>query len=233
MKSTCIIVEDEPLALERTKNYVERLPFLNLLNTLDNAFDALDFLKSNAVDVLFLDINLGSFSGIQLLETATITSQVILTTAYPDYALKGYELKIADYLLKPYTFERFVQAVNRAQDLISTPKTPPQYQPPKKFFFVKTENRLEKIMLDAVLFIEGMGDYRRIHTAEKRTMTLQTFGEFENEIPQTVLCRVHKSYMVAIDKIDAVERDRIKIGAHSIPISETYKESFFDIIKCP
>ncbi len=230
MKITCIIVEDEPLALERTRHFVQKIPFLDLLDTFDNAFDALSFLKKEAVDVLFLDINLGDFSGIQLLETATITSQVILATAYPDYALKGYELKVADYLLKPYTFERFVQAVNRAQEMMEK-KAPPQYIPLKKYIFVKTEHRLEKINLDDILYIEGMGDYRRIFTTQKRLMTLQTFGDFEKEIPVSILCRVHKSYMVAIDKIEAIERDRIKIGSVSIPISETYKQVFFNLIQ--
>jgi two-component system, LytTR family, response regulator len=234
MKLTCIIVEDEPLAMERTKMYVTCLPFLTLLNTFDNAFDALAYLKSNAVDVLFLDINLGSFSGIQLLETANLSSQVIFTTAYPDYALKGYELKVADYLLKPFTFERFVQAISRVQDLLGkkeSPATPPQYSEPKKFIFIKTEHRLEKVLLNDILFIEGMGDYRRIHTNDKRLMTLQTFGDFEKDISAHQLCRVHKSYMVAIDKIEAIERDRIKIGDTLIPISDTYKQAFFDVIQ--
>jgi two-component system, LytTR family, response regulator len=237
MKIDCIIVEDEPLAMERTMHFVQKIPFLNLLNTFDNAFDALAFLKSHTVDLMFLDINLGEFSGIQLLETATISSQVILATAYPDYALKGYELKVTDYLLKPYTFDRFMQAVNRVQELMEK-KAPPlrqessgQYLEPKKHIFVKTEHRLEKINLEDVLYIEGMGDYRRIFTTQKRLMTLQTFTDFEKEIPTHILCRVHKSYMVAIDKIDTIERDRIKIGTVSIPISETYRQGFFELIQ--
>ena len=124
-KITCIIVEDEPLARERCQIFIARLPFLNLLDSFDNAFDAMAFLASNTVDLLFLDINLGAFSGIQLLETSSISSHVILTTAYPEYALKGYELKVTDYLLKPYTFERFVQAVQRVQELLHK-QTPPQ-----------------------------------------------------------------------------------------------------------
>src|SRR5919107_1641049 len=119
MRISCIIVEDEPLALERTREYASRLPFLSLLATFDDALGALTFLKSNEVDLIFLDINLGEVSGIQLLETSAITSQVILTTAYQEYALKGFDLKVADYLLKPFTFERFVQAVDQAQGALS------------------------------------------------------------------------------------------------------------------
>jgi two-component system, LytTR family, response regulator len=231
MISDCIIVEDEPLARERIEQFTRRLPFLNLVATFDNALDALHFLTTHQVGILFLDINLGAFSGIQLLETASINSQVILTTAYPDYALKGYELKIADYLLKPFTFERFLQAVNRARELQQTaPTLPPQYPTAKNVIFIKTEYRLEKVMLDDILFIEGKGDYRRIHTNTRRLMTLQTFVELEQELPPQRICRVHKSYMVAIDKIEAIERERIKIGDVFIPISETYRQAFFDII---
>ena len=226
MKINCIIVEDEPLALERVKGFVLKLPFLNLLSAFDNAFDALNFLKSNAVDLLFLDINMDEFSGIQLLETSSITSQVIITTAYHEYALKGFDLKVTDYLLKPYTFERFVQAVDRVQNNISKKETAID----KKFIFVKTEYRLEKILLNEILFIEGMRDYRRIHCIDKKIMTLQTFTDFEKEIPQTIICRVHKSFMVSLDKIESVERDRIKIKDQHIPISETYKQTFYVLI---
>jgi two-component system LytT family response regulator len=226
MKINCIIVEDEPLALERAKGFVCKLPFLNLLSAFDNAFDALTFLKSNTVDLIFLDINMDEFSGIQLLETATITSQVIITTAYQEYALKGFDLKVTDYLLKPYTFERFVKAVDRVQDNLSKKETAND----KKFIFVKTEYRLEKITLGEILFIEGMRDYRRIHCTDKKIMTLQTFTDFEKEIPATIICRVHKSFMVSLDKIESIERDRIKIEDQLIPISETYKQAFYERI---
>jgi two-component system, LytTR family, response regulator len=226
MKINCIIIEDEPLALERMKDYVLKLPFLNLCSTFDNAVDALVFLKTNKADLIFLDINLGEFSGIQLLETSAVSCQVILTTAYQEYALKGFDLKVTDYLLKPFTFERFIQAVSRVQEILPKKQT----VLPKNFIFVKTENRLEKINLREIIFIEGMRDYRRIHTATKRTMTLQTFTEFEKQIPANIICRIHKSFMVAIDKIDSIEKDSIKIGEKNFPISETYKQSFFSLI---
>ncbi len=229
MKISCIIIEDEPLALERTRDYVQKLPFLNLRSTFDNAIDALVFLKTNKVDLIFLDINLGEFSGINLLETNTLTSQIILTTAYQEYALKGFDLKVADYLLKPFTFERFVQAVDRVQN--NLPKK--QTITPKNFIFVKTENRLEKVNLRDIIFIEGMRDYRRIHTINKRIMTLQTFTEFEKQISPNIICRIHKSYMIAIDKIESIEREHIKIAEKLFPISETYKQKFFSLINHP
>lgn len=223
---TCIIIEDEPLAMERMKNYVSKLPSLSLSAHFDNAIEALTFLNNNSVDIIFLDINLGELTGIQLLESKRIDSQVIITTAYPDYALKGYELKVADYLLKPFTFERFLQGVNRAQELNNKTKVSN-----KNFFFVKTENRLEKIQLDEILYIKGMGDYRRIHCKGKKVMTLQTFGELEQLIDSKAICRVHKSYMVAVAQIQSIEKERIKIGETLIPISDSYKEAFYKYLK--
>ena len=226
MRINCIIVEDEPLALERTKSYVLKFPFLNLLSTFDNGMDALVYLKSTKVDLIFLDINMGEMSGIQLLEDGKVKSQVIIITAYQEYALKGYELNVTDYLMKPYTFERFVQAVERVQGNLSKEDSLSD----KNFIFVKTEYRLEKILLNEILYIEGMRDYRRIHTNDKRIMTLQTFKDFELEIPSNIICRVHKSFMVSLDKIVSVERDRIKIKDVLIPISETYKKDFYELI---
>ncbi len=226
-KYTCVIIEDEPLALEKTKGFVEKVPFLHLSATFDNALTGLTYLNSNKVDVLFLDINMDELSGIDLLESTKINSQVIITTAYQEYALKGYELKITDYLLKPFTFSRFLQAVNKAQENLTHRSS----EPPPDFIFVKTENRLEKIMLDEIVYIEGMRDYRRIHTINKKIMTLQNFSEFEKLIPQSIICRVHKSYMVALNKIVSIERSGIKIADQIIPISETYKEVLFLIIQ--
>lgn len=226
MKINCIIIEDEPLALERMKEFVLKLSFLNLCAAFDNAIDALVFLKTNKVELIFLDINLGEFSGIRFLETSAVKAQVIFTTAYQEYALKGFDLKVADYLLKPFTFERFVQAVDRAVEHLPKKQTPK----PSNFIFVKTENRLEKIFLKEIIYIEGMRDYRRIHTVNKRIMTLQTFAEFERQISPKIICRVHKSFMVSIDKIDSIEKNEIKIKDKLIPISETYKDKFFALI---
>jgi DNA-binding LytR/AlgR family response regulator len=223
---TCIIIEDEPLALERTKNFVNKVPFLNLCDTFDNALNGLSYLKANKVDLLFLDINMDELSGIELLESSKIDCQVIITTAYQEYAIKGYELNVTDYLLKPFNFDRFLKAVGKAQENIAQS----QSIAPIDYIFVKTENRLEKIDLTDVVYIEGMRDYRRIHTTTKRIMTLQNFSELEKVIPSQIVCRVHKSFMVGINKIESIERSRIKIADQIIPISETYRELFFQVI---
>ena len=223
---TCIIIEDEPLALEKTKDFVEKVPFLRLSATFDNALNGLNYLNNNKVDLLFLDINMDELSGIELLESSKINSQVIITTAYQEYALKGYELQITDYLLKPFTFNRFLQAVNKAQENLTQKKL----DNPADFIFVKTENRLEKIMISEIIYIEGMRDYRRIHTTTKKVMTLQNFSEFERLIPASMVCRVHKSFMIAVSKIESIERSRIKIADQLIPVSDTYKDTFFQLI---
>jgi two-component system, LytTR family, response regulator len=223
---SCIIIEDEPLALKRTSDFVSKIPFLNLIGTFDNSINGLFFLKSNKVDLLFLDINMDELSGIELLENSKIDSQVIITTAYQEYALKGYELNVTDYLLKPFTFDRFLKAVTKAQENIVNRSSDSQ----PDFIFVKTEYRLEKIMLNEIVYIEGMRDYRRIHTVNKKVMTLQNFSEFEKLIPPSIVCRVHKSYMVALNKIVSIERNRIKIADQLIPISETYKEVFYQFV---
>ena len=225
-KYTCIIIEDEPLALEKTEDFVKKVPFLHLSATFDNALTGLNYLNSNKVDLLFLDINMDELSGIELLESSKISSQVIITTAYQEYALKGYELKITDYLLKPFTFSRFLQAVSKAQENLAKRAL----ELPPDFIFVKTENRLEKIMLNEIVYIEGMRDYRRIHTLTKKVMTLQNFSEFERLIPASLVCRVHKSFMVALSKIESIERSRIKIADQLIPVSDTYKDTFYHII---
>ena len=226
-KFTCIIIEDEPLALERTKDFVNKVPFLSLSATFDNALTVLDYLNNNSVDLLFLDINMDELSGIELLESSKITSQVIITTAYQEYAIKGYELNVTDYLLKPFNFNRFLQAVNKAQENLSSRGA---IETQRDFIFVKTENRLEKITLTDIVYIEGMRDYRRIHTETKKIMTLQNFKDLELLIPSSLVCRVHKSYMVALHKIESIERNRIKIADQLIPISDTYNELFFQKI---
>lgn len=226
MKIKCIIVEDEPLALERIKEFVTRLPFLNLLYTTENAINALLFLKENQVDLIFLDINIGDISGIQLLETANTKAEVIIITAHHEFALKGFELNVTDYLLKPYNFERFYKAVEKVQNNLASNN---QIES-RNFVFIKTDYRFVKIRFSEIFYIEGMRDYRKIYTSSSPIMTLQPFKDFEKEILPQVICRVHKSFMVSIDKIESIQKNRIKIYNSLIPISETYKKTFFSII---
>jgi DNA-binding LytR/AlgR family response regulator len=228
MSVRCIIVEDEPLAVARLAEYVQALPVLDLVGTFDNANDALSFLIGNPVDLLFLDITLGDMSGIEMLETTAVSAQTILTTAHSDFAVKAYDLKVADYLLKPFTFARFVQAVDRARAAGAT--APNERESSAEFLFVKTEARLERVRLADVLYIEGQGDYRHIVTLQKRIVTPETFGALEERLPASRICRVHKSYMVALEKIESVERDRIVIRDKRIPVSASYRQRFYTLI---
>ena len=219
MKITCIIIEDEPLAAERTKSYVSQMDYLQLKGVFESGRSALDFLEKNEVDLLFLDINLGEISGITLLEKNKIKSHVIITTAYQQYAVKGFDLNVTDYLLKPFVFQRFQKAVEKVR--ISIEKGDDNIS--NQFVFIKTEHRLEKVFLNEILYIEGMGDYRRVHTSTKRIMTLQTFREFEEIFPKDVIRRVHKSYMVNLNRITTYHNDSVQIGPQTIPVSQTYR----------
>lgn len=222
---SCIIVEDEPLALKRTMEYIRKIPYLDLLQSFDNGFEAIGFLREQHVDLIFLDIKMDELTGIQLLESLENKPYVIITTAYSEYALKGYELNVTDYLLKPFTIERFIQAVEKVITQID--RTPDNK---RDFFFVKTDYRIEKVFYNNILFIEGMRDYRNIQTENKKILTLQTFTCLEKELPKSLFCRVHKSFIVPLNKIDLIERNRIKIKDKLIPISETYKENFYKLI---
>lgn len=228
MVINCIIIEDEPLAMERTGNFVRKVPFLNLLKAFDNGIEAAAFIKTEKIELIFLDIQMDGFTGIQLLEAIPQRPEVIITTAFDQYALKGFDLNVSDYLLKPFTFERFMQAVTKVYDKLALPGK----QPERKMIFVKTEYRLEKVNLADLLFIEGMRDYRCLHlTGDKHILTLQTFSELEHELPAAQFCRVHKSFIVALNKIENIERDRIRINDQLIPISETFKDAFYKRIK--
>jgi two-component system, LytTR family, response regulator len=221
MSYSCIIIEDEPLAAERLKTYISKHRSLQLISSFESGKAGLDFLKKNEIDIVFLDLNLGEISGIHILENNNIPSQVIVTTAYQEYALKGFELDVVDYLLKPFVEERWLVSVEKAINRIEAKRAGND-----RFVMIKTEHRLEKIFLRDILFIEGMGDYRRIHTAHKKIMTLQTFIEMEEMFAQSDIVRVHKSYMVAKSRIISISKDKLTLPDREIPISEKYRMQF-------
>jgi DNA-binding LytR/AlgR family response regulator len=232
MVINCISIDDEPLALLKLEGFIAKVPELKLLKTFENAIDAIGWLKLNKTDLVFLDIQMANLTGIQFLETNILQARVIITSAYDKYAIKGFELNVTDYLLKPYSFKRFVMAVSKVIDSYSgnlNGQTGTNAN--DDFIFVKTEYRLERVDFNSILYIEGMKDYLRIICNDKKLMTLLSFGQIENLLPPKRFCRVHKSYIVAIDKIEAIERAVIKIGDQRIPISDSYRENFFSILK--
>jgi two-component system, LytTR family, response regulator len=232
MKINCIAIDDEPLALSKLEGFIDKVPDLKLIRKFDNAIEAIGWLKENKVDLIFLDIQMEQLTGIQFLEATGTISRIVITSAFDQYAIKGFELNVTDYLLKPFSFQRFLRSVNKVMEYYSQ-NTDIQEKHPESnsFIFVKTEYRLERIDLDDILYIEGMKDYLRIICTDKKIMTLQSFTRIEESLPVKKFCRVHKSFIVAIDKIKSVERGVIIIADQRIPVSNTYKEIFFSKIK--
>jgi DNA-binding LytR/AlgR family response regulator len=228
MKLKCIIIEDEPLAIKKLEAFIARVPFLELVSSFENAIKGLAFLKTNTVDILLLDIQMEQLTGIQLLEIISTKPYIIITSAYAEYAIKGYEFRVFDYLLKPFSFERFLTSVNKVYDEIIQKQNS---ENPHSHIFVKTEYRIENIAIDDILYIEGMQGYLRIHLHLKKIMTKQSFKFILDQLPINKFVQVHKSWVVAIQKIESIERNRIKIGKELIPIGDKYKDKFYGIIK--
>ena len=227
MEIKCIAIDDEPLALKKVASFIERMNGPRLLKTFTSALDAIPFLKEEKVDLIFLDIQMESFTGIQFLETVASRPQIIITTAFEQYALKGFDFHVTDYLLKPYSFDRFVQAMDRVMENLKQTNGSGEE---RDFFFVKTEYRLEKVFFNDVLFVEGMRDYLQIVTKSKKIMTLQHFSFMESKLKSPQFVRVHKSFLVSVNNIESIERNRIKISDRLIPISMTYRDTFFKVI---
>jgi two-component system LytT family response regulator len=236
----CLIVDDEPLALHILEDYISKIPFLQLVKACTNPIEALTIVQEKGADLVFLDVQMPELSGIQFLRISNGKAKVILTTAYPQYALEGYELDVIDYLLKPIAFERFFKAVQKAQTImqpaVAAEAKPIQAEPQPRqdflsdFIFVKTEHKIQKVYLNDILFIEGLKDYISIFTSVERIITLQNMKKMEDALPIKYFIRVHKSYIVSVNKIDSIERSRIFIGDKIIPVGDTYREEFFKIV---
>jgi len=232
MAVNCIIIEDEPLAREKLEDFINKTDFLKLVNTTSNGIDAIGFIQENPVDVIFLDIRMKKFSGIQFLEAVQNRPKVIITTAYDQYALKSYDYDVCDYLLKPFSFERFLKAVNKAVNEMSLEnKTDNNSSENIEYIFIKTENRIEKIFLKDILYVEGLKDYLKIVLGSSKILTLLSFNKLLEILPEKQFIRVHKSYVISIDKIQNIERNRIKIDTKLIPISDTYRKEFYAHLK--
>jgi DNA-binding LytR/AlgR family response regulator len=233
MQINCIAIDDEPLALEIIEEYAGKIPYLNLKASFDNAFNALQYLKTEKVDLLFLDIQMPDITGVQLAQILPANTHVVFITAYDFYAVKSYELNAVDYILKPFEFDRFWQACEKVSNLLAVDKSERETVNTKStdaFFFVKSEYRMQKIFEKDILYIEGMKNYIKIFTKADKVLTLQSFKKTEQMLSPDRFIRVHKSFIVAIDQIDFIERNRICIGDIRIPIGETYKEAFYKIL---
>lgn len=223
---TCIIVDDEPLASQLLASYAEKIDDLNLLDTFSNPFEALTFLQKNTVDIIFLDIQMPELNGVQFAKVIGTKSSIVFTTAYPTYAVEGFELQALDYLVKPISLQRFLASFNRYKELkeqgISSGK-----KPKANYLFVKTEYRHQKINFEDILYLKGMGDYVLIMTTEGKVMTLENMKSFESHLPADQFIRVHKSYLISMSKIDFIEKNKIILAGERIPIGATYQEAFW------
>ena len=234
MTIRCIAIDDEPPALKQISDYIEKVPFLQLEQSFFNAIEPISFLRTHSIDLIFLDIEMEDFTGIQLIKTLKNPPKVILTTAYDSYAIEAFDLEVSDYLLKPVSFERFLRAVEKVYaELAPAAVADPEgsgVTVQREYIFVKTEYKIQRIDLKDILFIEGQKEYLRIHTINEKIMTLQSFKNMAALLSDNFV-RVHNSYIVALDKIESIERQRIRIGEQLIPISDTYKTVFFELLK--
>jgi two-component system, LytTR family, response regulator len=237
VNTTCLIVEDEPLARNLLVDYVKKVPSLDLVGACANPMDALELLRKQPVDLLFLDIQMPEITGITLLKILQKKPLVIFTTAYSQYAMEGYELDVVDYLLKPITLERFLKAVDKAVARLQAVHQPVTLAPAQPgiekpdFVFVKDGTKMVKVRFDEILYIEGMKDYVAIHTQEKKITSLQRMKVLEEQLPTDKFIRIHHSFIIALDAIDAVHKNEVQIGKALLPVSDSYKLAFREFIE--
>jgi DNA-binding LytR/AlgR family response regulator len=231
----CIAIDDEPLALDIINEFCSRISYLNLIGTFTNPVEAAKLLNNVEIDLIFLDIHMPQVNGLDFLKTLYSPPLVIFTTAYKEHAFQGFEYDAVDYLVKPFAADRFIKAVNKAQQLM-TLKTPgsrtqiDQNSGTAGFIMVKVEYSTIRMNLDDILYIEGLKDYVKIYSGGKPVLTKTTMKNITEKLPADRFLRVHKSFIVAIAKIDVIENNRIVIGKERIPIGESYKIPFFNII---
>ncbi|HEY0680064.1 MAG TPA: LytTR family DNA-binding domain-containing protein [Chitinophagaceae bacterium] len=227
MKIRCIITDDEPMARKGLQGYIERIDFMELVAVCENAVELNTVLKDQPADLVFLDIEMPYMTGIDWLRNLSAPPRVIFTTAYDQYALQGFELEVLDYLLKPISFERFLKAANKAYDHFKMSEAGNQ-QP--DHLFVKENSKLEKIRFDDILFIEAMENYIGIYTTSKKIITHSTLKAMQEKLPLQRFIQPHKSYIVAIDKINSIEGNVINIQQYQVPISKYQKEEILEKI---
>ncbi len=229
MKINCIAIDDEPLALDVIGHHANKIPFLALKAKINNGFEAIDFLHKEKVDLIFLDIQMPELTGFELLRTLNNKPLVVFTTAYPNFALESYELDAVDYLVKPIPFERFLKAVNKVKQRISSPAGTIEvasHNNTPDFIFVKTEYKTVKIFLDDILYIESEKDYVAFQLKQEKILSLLSIKSVEEFLPKDNFVRVHRSFIVAFNKIEAIERNNISIGKKIIPVGDNYREFF-------
>ena len=230
-KLNCVIVDDEPLALDLIKGYVERVPFLNLVKACGNANEMMELVETTPIDLAFLDIQMPGINGLELAKLLDAKLLIVFTTAFDNYAIEGYKVNAIDYLLKPFNFEEFYNAAVKAQQIFELRNTP-TITVNDQYIFVKTEYRIQRIEFKDILYIEGLKDYVKIYLQNqiKPVVSLMSMKSINERLPQKMFMRVHRSYIVNLTKIQTIERSRIIFGEVYIPISDNYKELFWEYV---
>ncbi|GAA4244317.1 response regulator transcription factor [Winogradskyella psychrotolerans] len=228
-----IIVDDETASHDNIKDYASNLSYLSFQKSCYNAFEALDYLNKHSIDLIFLDINMPKLSGLEFLKTLSNPPKIIITTAYKEFALEGYELNIDDYLLKPFNFSRFVKSVSKVSDALSIKASPIQNTETIEDtkIFIKEDKKYYQIKLKDILFLEAYGNYVKINMVDKVIVSHQTLTSFTHNLPETQFIRIHKSFIISIDKIELIEGNRIHLRNHKIPIGKMYKLNVNRLIK--
>ena len=230
-KMKCLIVDDEPLARDLLEDNIRQVPYLELAGICGNALEALDVIHRDKIDLIFLDIQMPGINGIQFLQTLKQPVLVVFITAYEKFAIEGYNLDVVDYLLKPVAFDRFLKAANKAQELFALRGKPLS----QDFIFVHADYNLVKISFTDVIYVEGLKDYVKIHliTSQRPIITRMSMKSLEELLPQKRFMRIHKSFILSIDKIISIRKGRVKIGTAELPISDSYGDKFYQLIGKP
>jgi DNA-binding LytR/AlgR family response regulator len=227
---TCVAIDDEPVALEVIEEFISRTPSLEMKGGFTDAFAAVEFLKKTKVHLIFLDIQMPQITGIQLLKSLPDPPLVIFTTAYSHYAVEGFNLNAVDFLLKPIDYDRFLKAVNKADEYITYRERGGESLSTTPFIFVKSDYQIVKIDVDDITMIEGMDDYVKIFTQKKMILTNMTMKDILSKLPASKFTRVHRSYIISLLHIESVRNKRIKIGEKQIPLGDSFAESFYKVL---
>ncbi|MCK9421065.1 MAG: response regulator transcription factor [Bacteroidales bacterium] len=236
MNIRCLIIDDEPLAQRVIERYAENIPYLDIVKKCSNAIEAIDVLHQQEIHLLFLDINMPRLSGMDFLKTLKNPPLVIITTAYAEYAIQGYELDVVDYLMKPFAFDRFLKAIQKAEELLKKKETAhfenkESERIEETFIFVKSSKKTFKVNLSDILYIEALGDYVKIFTNDKMIVSYQSLKNIESLLPSKSFPRIHKSFIIALSRIDMIEGNQVKIKDRLIPIGTNFKTDFERLIK--
>ena len=236
MNIRCLIIDDEPLAQRVIEKYAENVPYLEIVRKCNNALEAIEILHQEEIHLLFLDINMPRLSGMDFLKALKNPPLVIITTAYAEYAIQGYEMDVVDYLMKPFAFDRFLKAVQKAADFLRSRETShgesqEAENPEERFIFIKSSKKTYKVNLSEILYIEALGDYVKIYTDDRMIVSYQSLKNLESLLPAKSFPRIHKSFIIALSRIDMIEGNQVKIRDRMIPVGTNFKTEFERLIR--